>query len=281
MSQLDSQLISYSNCYCASKLDADTRAVGSQSACNRPCPGNTSEFCGGFAGASNATSLRFRRDASSTYLLTVYADRNANEPPAQPPAIGPAPSPTATAALTSLAPAAEGSGGRTIDINVDITLTLDPECSCYKTLYLPRPTTTESEESQADALTQADISQADAVTAADATVTVPVVPVEAETTLTIGTSVITKAITITKSEEVSQVEPADIPQETGAADAVEPQGFNQTIPSIPTTTRVFTYNPTKTGEPLYVTAGAYSGWKEVKSSALMCLLVAVFFTVFL
>lgn len=261
----------FSNCYCASNLDANTRAAATQGAYDRPCPGNPSEFCGGLAQAGNSTALRFRRDVPSTYLLTVYADLTANEPPAQPPAIGPPPVPTSTAVVVV--------PGRTqsIAVNVDVTLTLDLECNCYKTSYpaLPMATGAALGQGQNQAQSQADAAEA------EATITVPVIPVEVANTLTTATSVLTKAITLTNAQQLSEVQPADVPQETGAADAVnQPQGLNQTTPSTPTTARIFTYQP-PTGQPIYVTADAWSGWKEVKTSALLALAVAVCFALLL
>lgn len=261
----------FRNCYCASNLDANTRAAATQGACDRPCPGNPSEFCGGLAQTGNSTALRFRRDVPSTYLLTVYADLTANQPPAQPPAIGPPPVPTSTAVVVV--------PGRTqsIEVNVDVTLTLDLECNCYKTSYpaLPQATGAALGQGQDQAQSQADAAEA------EATITVPVIPVEVSNTLITATSVLTKAITLTNAQQLSEVQPADIPQETGAADAInQPQGLNQTTPSTPSTTRIFTYSP-PTGQPIYVTADAWSGWKEVKTSSLLALAAAVCFALLL
>ncbi|KAF4975137.1 hypothetical protein FZEAL_8036 [Fusarium zealandicum] len=114
-------------CYCATRLDADTRANANQSDCNIPCPGNDEEFCGGLVAQSTGNSDRWahvRRDAPSSVLLTVYADLSDTERPDIPPAMGPAGptssggqlDPTSVAGLTALdgsGPADQtGSGGQ-------------------------------------------------------------------------------------------------------------------------------------------------------------------------
>ncbi|KAF5017451.1 hypothetical protein F66182_10621 [Fusarium sp. NRRL 66182] len=77
-------------CYCASRLDGDTRAVSNETVCNRPCPGNDDQFCGGFVTQSTSTrsrrSIPLRRDAPNNVLLTVYADiSDAGQPEIPPP----------------------------------------------------------------------------------------------------------------------------------------------------------------------------------------------------
>ncbi|OBS19299.1 hypothetical protein FPOA_11023 [Fusarium poae] len=80
-------------CYCASVLDGDTLAVRNETSCNRPCPGNDDQFCGGMAAQNTRAKLRrttpLRRDAPSNILLTVYADISDVEQPKVPPAMGP------------------------------------------------------------------------------------------------------------------------------------------------------------------------------------------------
>ncbi|KAM0343996.1 hypothetical protein ACHAPU_008054 [Fusarium lateritium] len=80
-------------CYCASKLDADTRAVRSESSCNRPCPGDDDQLCGGMVSQSTSSRLRrsvpLRRDAPNNILLTVYADISDADQPEVPPAMAP------------------------------------------------------------------------------------------------------------------------------------------------------------------------------------------------
>ncbi|KAF4342217.1 mixed-linked glucanase precursor MLG1 [Fusarium beomiforme] len=76
-------------CYCASKLDADTRALRNESSCNRPCPGDNEQFCGGMVSQRSRRSIPLRRDAPSNVLLTVYADIADAGQPDVPPAMGP------------------------------------------------------------------------------------------------------------------------------------------------------------------------------------------------
>ncbi|KAG5921209.1 hypothetical protein E4U53_003824 [Claviceps sorghi] len=46
-----------SQCFCAAALDAETRAVdGELGACNRPCPGNSTQFCGAPASTPPVTA---------------------------------------------------------------------------------------------------------------------------------------------------------------------------------------------------------------------------------
>ncbi|KAM0228977.1 hypothetical protein ACHAP5_011801 [Fusarium lateritium] len=87
-------------CYCASKLDADTRAVRNETSCNRPCPGDDEQFCGGVVSQSTSTrsrrSIPLRRDAPNNILLTVYADISDVDQPEVPPAMAPIAEGTAT-----------------------------------------------------------------------------------------------------------------------------------------------------------------------------------------
>ncbi|KAF4972681.1 hypothetical protein FSARC_830 [Fusarium sarcochroum] len=81
------------SCYCASKLDGDTRAIRNETTCNRPCPGDEDQFCGGLVtqGTRNRLkrSIPLRRDAPNNVLLTVYADISDAGQPEVPPAMGP------------------------------------------------------------------------------------------------------------------------------------------------------------------------------------------------
>ncbi|RGP59696.1 hypothetical protein FSPOR_11133 [Fusarium sporotrichioides] len=80
-------------CYCASVIDGDTLAVRNETSCNRPCPGDDGQFCGGMVTQNTRTRFRrttpLRRDAPSNVLLTVYADISDIEQPDVPPAMGP------------------------------------------------------------------------------------------------------------------------------------------------------------------------------------------------
>ncbi|KAI5463733.1 Pex12 amino terminal region-domain-containing protein [Mariannaea sp. PMI_226] len=79
-------------CYCADKIDAETRALPDVSACDRVCPGDDEEFCGGFLGSrNNGTALRpLQRPAAQNYrLMNVYADLTDMEKPEIPPAMRP------------------------------------------------------------------------------------------------------------------------------------------------------------------------------------------------
>lgn len=82
-------------CFCADHLDARTTATQKEGLCNRVCPGNSRELCGGIIGRggdgqgrlpekfSNSTSA-----SSSPFALTVYG-RVAEEKPKAPPAMAP------------------------------------------------------------------------------------------------------------------------------------------------------------------------------------------------
>lgn len=78
-------------CYCADRLDANTRAVADESDCDVPCPGDDKQLCGGLAARSTSNSRRWmpaRRDAPSSVLLTVYASLADTETPEPPPGMG-------------------------------------------------------------------------------------------------------------------------------------------------------------------------------------------------
>ncbi|EKJ77538.1 hypothetical protein FPSE_02288 [Fusarium pseudograminearum CS3096] len=87
-------------CYCASVLDGDTLAIRNETSCNRPCPGDDAQFCGGMTTQNTRTRFRratpLRRDAPSNILLTVYADISDVEQPEVPPAMGPDTNDTST-----------------------------------------------------------------------------------------------------------------------------------------------------------------------------------------
>lgn len=72
-----------SMCYCANTLDAGTGAVRDRASCNKPCPGNNAEYCGG----SSATT---KRATASNVLLSIYANINGlnSTTPAPAPALG-------------------------------------------------------------------------------------------------------------------------------------------------------------------------------------------------
>ncbi|CAG7560202.1 unnamed protein product [Fusarium equiseti] len=80
-------------CYCASVLNGDTRAVRNETSCDRPCPGDDGQFCGGMVTQNTRSryrrSIPLRRDAPSNILLTVYADISDAGQPEVPPAMGP------------------------------------------------------------------------------------------------------------------------------------------------------------------------------------------------
>ncbi|KAM0506223.1 hypothetical protein ACHAP8_001257 [Fusarium lateritium] len=88
------------NCYCASVLDGGTLAVSNETSCNRPCPGDDSQFCGGLVTQNTRTRFRrttpLRRDTPSNSLLTIYADISDVEQPEVPPAMGPGTNGTST-----------------------------------------------------------------------------------------------------------------------------------------------------------------------------------------
>lgn len=172
-----------------------------------------------------------RRDAPSTSLLTVYADLTENEPPAQPPAIGPAPSvpaPTTTVTYTKVV---------TLDAQVQTQryiqlLTLE-DCGCEYPTYVAMPAATEV----------CDVCEAEGVT----TITVPVVPVRVTTTAPSMSTLVASA--------------ADAASQTEAAPAGITQASNHT----------YYYSAPSNGsyapdEPVIVTAGTWS-WREVRMSA--------------
>ncbi|KAM0563513.1 hypothetical protein ACHAPJ_001234 [Fusarium lateritium] len=116
------------SCYCASKLDSDTRAVRNQTACNRPCPGDEDQFCGGLAsqGTSNRLkrSIPLRRDAPNNVLLTVYADISDAGQPDIPPAMAPGGTTAASNEAigeTATPTASSGSDATLVDGSDDLT----------------------------------------------------------------------------------------------------------------------------------------------------------------
>ncbi|KAL0944291.1 mixed-linked glucanase [Colletotrichum truncatum] len=88
-------------CYCADTLDPDTRAEADRSLCNIPCPGNSTQFCGGNANISPAPGRLMhlhlhRRAAPANYLLTIYGRVTDETPPPAPPLGDPEPRPQST-----------------------------------------------------------------------------------------------------------------------------------------------------------------------------------------
>ncbi|KAF4457010.1 hypothetical protein F53441_1025 [Fusarium austroafricanum] len=71
------------------KLDGDTRAIRNETSCNRPCPGNDDQFCGGMVSQRSRRSIPLRRDVPNNILLTVYADISDAGQPEVPPGMGP------------------------------------------------------------------------------------------------------------------------------------------------------------------------------------------------
>ncbi|KAH0433604.1 mixed-linked glucanase [Colletotrichum camelliae] len=81
-------------CFCADELDPSTRAEAERERCNIPCPGNSTQFCGGNANVSPAPSRLMylhRRAAPANYLLTVYGRVSDQTPPPAPPLGDPEP----------------------------------------------------------------------------------------------------------------------------------------------------------------------------------------------
>ncbi|KAK8128205.1 hypothetical protein PG984_009313 [Apiospora sp. TS-2023a] len=126
-------------CYCADNL-VDASAV-ENAQCDRACPGNPNESCGGLvkgtnnrttiplsnATAVNNTSLRLsRRAVPANILLTVYGNIAAAPPPAGAPAMGG--SSTATAPTSAVTGGAAG-GSRNITITSVVTMTYTTVCA--------------------------------------------------------------------------------------------------------------------------------------------------------
>ncbi|KAH6607586.1 glycoside hydrolase family 16 protein [Trichoderma cornu-damae] len=77
------------HCFCAQRIDARTRATSKEGLCNRVCPGDGREFCGGIVGPREDDGPREEHEAaSSRFALTVYG-RVAEERPEAPPAMAP------------------------------------------------------------------------------------------------------------------------------------------------------------------------------------------------
>ncbi|KAL6881205.1 hypothetical protein J3F83DRAFT_721429 [Trichoderma novae-zelandiae] len=79
-----------SHCFCADELDAGTRATKREGLCDRECPGNGRELCGGLVGPRDDDGPRekFAADETPRHALTVYGFV-AEEEPEQPPAMAP------------------------------------------------------------------------------------------------------------------------------------------------------------------------------------------------
>ncbi|OLN95696.1 Endo-1,3(4)-beta-glucanase-like protein 2 [Colletotrichum chlorophyti] len=93
-----------SECFCADDLDPDTRAEADRALCNIPCPGNTTQLCGGTTNVSPAPSRLMqlhRRAAPANYLLTIYGRVTDEVPPPAPPLGDPEPHAPSTLTITT------------------------------------------------------------------------------------------------------------------------------------------------------------------------------------
>ncbi|KAL7937964.1 glycoside hydrolase family 16 protein [Trichoderma chlorosporum] len=79
-----------SHCFCADSLDADTLATKKEGLCNKVCPGNHFEFCGGIITSRDIDAPRekFVSETLPLHALTVYGCVGEEEPEA-PPAMAP------------------------------------------------------------------------------------------------------------------------------------------------------------------------------------------------
>ncbi|TDZ65127.1 Endo-1,3(4)-beta-glucanase [Colletotrichum trifolii] len=95
-----------SECFCADDLDPDTRAEADRSLCDIPCPGNSTQLCGGTVNVSPAPSRLMhlhRRAAPANYLLTIYGRTTDETPPPAPPLGDPEPHvPSTTTVVTTV-----------------------------------------------------------------------------------------------------------------------------------------------------------------------------------
>ncbi|KKO99151.1 hypothetical protein THAR02_08742 [Trichoderma harzianum] len=79
-----------SHCFCADTLDAETLATKKEGLCNKVCPGNNFEFCGGIVTPRDidAPRKKFVSDTLPLHALTVYGcveDEKLEQPPAMAP----------------------------------------------------------------------------------------------------------------------------------------------------------------------------------------------------
>ncbi|KAK8028705.1 WSC domain [Apiospora marii] len=132
-------------CYCADNL-GDASAV-ENAQCERACPGNPNESCGGLVKGTNNrpsippsntttannTSLPLsRRAAPANILLTVYGNIAAAPPPAGAPAMGGSSSATAPAPVVAVTGSNGGDvsgGSRNITITSVVTMTYTTVCA--------------------------------------------------------------------------------------------------------------------------------------------------------
>ncbi|KAL7950179.1 hypothetical protein V8C42DRAFT_341040 [Trichoderma barbatum] len=79
-----------SHCFCADTLDADTMAAKKEGLCNKACPGNNIEFCGGIITVKDIDTPRqkFVSELLPLHVLTVYGCVEEEKPEA-PPAMAP------------------------------------------------------------------------------------------------------------------------------------------------------------------------------------------------
>ncbi|KAL7915968.1 glycoside hydrolase family 16 protein [Trichoderma velutinum] len=79
-----------SHCFCADNLDAETLATKKEGLCNKECPGNNFEFCGGIVTPKDidAPRKKFVSETLPLHALTVYGcveDEKLEAPPAMAP----------------------------------------------------------------------------------------------------------------------------------------------------------------------------------------------------
>ncbi|KAK4081735.1 CAZyme family GH16 [Trichoderma aggressivum f. europaeum] len=79
-----------SHCFCADSLDAETMATKKEGLCNKQCPGNNFEFCGGIVTPRDidAPRQKFVSETLPLHALTVYGcveDEKLEAPPAMAP----------------------------------------------------------------------------------------------------------------------------------------------------------------------------------------------------
>lgn len=79
-----------SHCFCADSLDAETMATKKEGLCNKQCPGNKFEFCGGIVTPRDidAPRQKFVSETLTLHALTVYGcveDEKLEAPPAMAP----------------------------------------------------------------------------------------------------------------------------------------------------------------------------------------------------
>ncbi|CAM1511552.1 Fc.00g090650.m01.CDS01 [Cosmosporella sp. VM-42] len=251
-------------CYCAEDLDADTRAVAGQNACDHACPGDPSEFCGGLVGMRNSTARRFlvRRDAPSTYLLSVYADVSDNDTP-QPPPMSPVvatPAVTGAAALktttityTTVCPA----DSQMLQAQEYVATLAMAECDCDEPQYMDVPMATKVVACEGCGEQGEDV----------VTITVPVMPVQVQSAASTYSRI--AMVNVPEGDEPAQDESGS--KSEAKSPLVQPQGYNQTTHG----TRPANNGTISPNRPLVVAASAWGGWKDVKFSVAMSLVVVV------